>query len=359
MVATSRTSRDLSNSRHMSSRSTSAPVPAPSASASGSASQYGRVEPEHQHRERRAGDRAHLALGEVDEAVGPEDEHEADARAAPPAARSPMPSSTTAGRSLTGTAPAEEDGPGEVAALEQLAGVALEPHRALLEEHGAAAQLGGEVERLLDEHARDAGGVDVADDVEQLADDRRRQAERELVDAEQPRVDEQRLGDRELLLLAAGQRCRPRLPRRGRSCGNRSSSRSIRAVELVADGEAAELEVLADGEVGEHGLAAHHQRRRPAGSRSSAGTPVTSWPSRVTVPERRRLEPGEHAQHRRLAGAVGAEQAEDLARLDVERHAEQHRHRAVGEVDVVAARAASPSSMLWPSRPPECCRRRT
>ena len=50
------------------------------------------------------------------------------------------------------------------------------------------------------------------------------------------------------------------LPRRVRSWGNRSSSRSIRGVELVTDREAAELEVLADGEVCEHRPTPHHER---------------------------------------------------------------------------------------------------
>ena len=53
--------------------------------------------------------------------------------------------------------------------------------------------------------------------------------------------------------------------------------------------------------------------------RSYGGTPVMSWPSMKILPDGRRLEAGQHAQQRRLAAARAAEQAEDLALVDVER----------------------------------------
>ena len=49
---------------------------------------------------------------------------------------------------------------------------------------------------------------------------------------------------------------------------------------------------------------------------------------------RRRAEPGDDAQDRRLAGAVGAEQREHLALPHLEADVEEHLHRTVGEVDV-------------------------
>ena len=45
--------------------------------------------------------------------------------------------------------------------------------------------------------------------------------------------------------------------------------------------------------------------------------------------------PRDDAEDRGLAGAVGAEQREHLARAHLEADVEQHLHRAVGEVDVV------------------------
>src|SRR4051812_2147385 len=140
------------------------------------------------------------------------------------AACSPLetPSKRTAGRSLTGAPPSaaareraraahwfarcarslrcfplavltEEHGPGQVTALHEFLRRSVELHGALLEEDGPVAQLGGDVQRLLDEHARAPGGVDLSDHLEQLAHDHRGEAEGELVDAEQRRVEQQGL----------------------------------------------------------------------------------------------------------------------------------------------------------------------
>ena len=64
---------------------------------------------------------------------------------------------------------------------------------------------------------------------------------------------------------------------------------------------------------------------------------------------RRRAEPGDHPQDRRLAGAVRAEQREHLAPPDLEADVEQHLHVAVGEVDVVDLdrRARCSGSTCW------------
>ena len=74
-------------------------------------------------------------------------------------------------------------------------------------EHVAAA---GDAERhrrvLLDDEDRGALAVDGLDDVEDLVDQRRRQAHRRLVHQQEPRPRHQRAADREHLLLAAGER---------------------------------------------------------------------------------------------------------------------------------------------------------
>ena len=59
-------------------------------------------------------------------------------------------------------------------------------------------------------------------------------------------------------------------------------------------------------------------------------------------------EPGDDAQHGRLAGAVGAEQRDHLALGDVEVDAEEDRHLAVGRVDARAASAAVGGCAPWP-----------
>ena len=55
-------------------------------------------------------------------------------------------------------------------------------------------------------------------------------------------------------------------------------------------------------------------------SRSLAGTWLTMRPSIETVPDEIELEPGDHAQRRRLAAARRPQQHHELAVRDVERH---------------------------------------
>ena len=64
---------------------------------------------------------------------------------------------------------------------------------------------GGELHVLLDEEHGDALVLDLADDVADLLDDHRGQALGRLVEQQQPRARAQHAGDREHLLLAAGQ----------------------------------------------------------------------------------------------------------------------------------------------------------
>ena len=73
----------------------------------------------------------------------------------------------------------------DVVALEQLGGRAGEAHLALLHEEGLGGDRQRHVDRLLDQDDRAAAAVDLADDLEQLPDDRRGEPERELVDDEQ------------------------------------------------------------------------------------------------------------------------------------------------------------------------------
>ena len=64
------------------------------------------------------------------------------------------------------------------------------------------------------------------------------------------------------------------------------------------------------------------------------------------VPDRGRVQARQHAQGRRLAGTVGAEQGDDLALVDFEGDAVQRGDRAVAHDRVVDAAA----SMCAPSR---------
>ena len=103
---------------------------------------------------------------------------------------------------------AEEDGAGEVVAGGELVGGAVEADAALLDEDDAVGDGGGDVERLLHDDHRVALCLESLDDVEQRVHDERREAERELVDEQELRLEQQRAPEREHLLLAAGERRR-------------------------------------------------------------------------------------------------------------------------------------------------------
>jgi hypothetical protein len=85
----------------------------------------------------------------------------------------------------------DEHGPEDVGTVEQLHGGAGEAELALLHEHGPFGQVQGHVDRLFHDDDGEARGVDLMDDVDQLADDGGGQAERQLVDEQQLGVVEQ------------------------------------------------------------------------------------------------------------------------------------------------------------------------
>ena len=58
----------------------------------------------------------------------------------------------------------------------------------------------------------------------------------------------------------------------------------------------------------------------PARTRRAGSAPVTSTPSRQHPPRRRADQPGDRVEQRRLAGAVGSDEGDELAGTDVDRH---------------------------------------
>ena len=90
-----------------------------------------------------------------------------------------------------------------------LPALALEDDPPRLEHVGALAEVEGEKRVLLDQQDRDVLlVVQPAQELDELLDDERRQAERELVDRERARLGHQRSADRDHLLLAAGRAAR-------------------------------------------------------------------------------------------------------------------------------------------------------
>ena len=100
--------------------------------------------------------------------------------------------------------------------------------------------------------------------------------------------------------------------RRSPSRGNSPYASSSAALHLRAPAAAAEreLEVLLDRERREHRPALGRVHDAEPRELVTGCQPVTSSPSKRTVPVRRRDEPGAHARDRRLARAVRTEQRE-------------------------------------------------
>ena len=75
---------------------------------------------------------------------------------------------------------------------------------------------------------------------------------------------------------------------------------------------------------------------RPASTMRCGGWSVTAWPSsRTWLEAAQRHHAGHRLQQRGLAGAVGAEDDDDLARRDVQVHALERRWLAVGDGQVL------------------------
>ena len=171
---------------------------------------------------------------------------------------------------------------------------------------------------------RASGGRVPAEHLAHLADLRRIQAVRRLVEHEQVRQPQHRLRDREPLAHALAVGLHP-------------------AVHVVA--EAGDLQRLVQvgvlrrppGRAPEQPqvLQPRHVRQEPrslderADPREHRGAGADRVPEDHDPALRRRDQPHEHPQRRRLAGAVRAEQAEHPPPLDAERHV-AHRAEAVG-----------------------------
>jgi hypothetical protein len=105
---------------------------------------------------------------------------------------------------------------------------------------------------------------------------------------------------------------------------------------LAPDEQRLHLEVLGHGHVREHAATAGDEEQAVGGEAlgACAGDVAAGEHHRTGAGP---LEPGDHPEQRRLAGAVRAEERERLAPAHVERDVEQHLQGAVREVDVLDA----------------------
>ncbi len=206
----------------------------------------------------------------------------------------------------------------------KLVGPALQHDLAVGEDVAPVGDREGELDVLLDEHDAAAALLRVAaHDGEQRFDDHRGEAEAELVEEQQLRASGERPTEREHLLLAAGEEAAAPVAEVGER--GEVPVRRLRVEVLAAVPEA---EVLGDGQPEEQAAVLGNVRDAELRARARLHA------SQVLPLEADRAVHGAHqagdgAERRRLAGAVRAEQRDDLARRNVDMNVAEHRSAVV------------------------------
>src|SRR6185369_6087074 len=219
--------------------------------------------------------------------------------------------------------------------LQQLVAGAFQRDASVLEHIGVLRERQRHGDVLLDQDDRGALGVEALDHAEHFLDDGGRQAQRGLVEHDELGLAHQAAADREHLLLAAGhgagvlaaplgQAREQRIDALARRGLAGAPAREIRAdFEVLVDGQGREdltpFGDLADAEIA-------HLVARPAGDVGALERDAA---------RARPLDAGYRADQRRLAGAVGADDGDDLLLLDLDRHAVERLSVAVVKMDVL------------------------
>ena len=180
------------------------------------------------------------------------------------------------------------------------------------------------------QHGETIVGVEIGEHSEDLAHDRRCEAERGLVAQQEPRPAHQRARDRQHLLLAAGQaagRLPPSLAEDGED--GEPGCDVLRDLRRRRHRIGAQSQVLLDGEVGEG--AAPLRNVGDAEADAVGGACRRDVDAVEKDRAARRNLARQRPQRRGLAGAVGAEQRHHVALVD-------HEVDAVNDVDASVAR---------------------
>src|ERR1035437_837747 len=198
---------------------------------------------------------------------------------------------------------------------------------------------------LLDkQHGRPTAdqGVDRAvDGVNRL----RGQAERDLVEQQETRIGHQGAADRGGLLLAPGERGGPRGAERSEQ--GKSFENGVDAPGALACVPSGDEQVLLNGQPREQPPALGHE------TDTHPGAPVCRDPRDIVLVEEDPPTVGsmgsaDGAQQRRLTCAVGTDQRQHLALLNVQGHVAHRSQQAVGGIDVLDREQGQP-----PPRPRE------
>ena len=236
----------------------------------------------------------------------------------------------------------EEDRAQQVGPVEQLGRRATEADLAALHEIRPVGDRERDVHALLHQHHGHAIARHPLHNRQQLADDHRCQPERQLVDQQNLRPHDEAHGEGQHLLLAAGQVCRRGVESfaEDRECLEGLGDRCLDAGRVAPVGPSGQFEVLLHGQRTEHALAAGHLHDAERGD-------LVRWGVRDVPPvEHDRAAVGldhtaDRLQQRRLPGAVGAEQGDDLALLEFEVDVAQHGSLAVAGLDTARRAAGS------------------
>ncbi len=209
---------------------------------------------------------------------------------------------------------------------------------------------------LLDQQHRGALGLQLLDRREDLLRHDRREPHRGLVEHEQLRARHHRPPDREHLLLAAGEQ-----PRLVRAPLPQHREQLVHPVQVLAGCPASSLRVYAPRRRFSSTVIRANSRRpsglcaTPRARISCAGSWWIGSPVQQHLARHRAQQPGDRAQRGGLARPVAADQADDLALLDGERHPAHGLDRAVGDgqvADLEEAVTADPphGGALWTRR---------
>ena len=197
--------------------------------------------------------------------------------------------------------------------------------------------------------------LQLAEGVDQVVDDRRRQALARLVDQQQLARLDDGARDRQHLLLPARQlagRVEPELLQRREQAEDPVQPRRVQLVG-AARGARGQHHVLLHRQVGEDAHALGHvgdAELRDVGRGELACWPPIGRPSNCTAPCDGGPQAHDRAQRGRLAGAVAAQQHRHLAG----RHLRGRRRAGCGTRRCACARPASSSTALMRPPPARC-----
>src|SRR5712692_2732069 len=225
--------------------------------------------------------------------------------------------------------------------VQEILGGALERDAPTFHHVSAVGHLKGQGGILLHHQHGHALTADLMDDLKDRGHHGRRQPQRRLVQEQELGSRHEGAGDGQHLLLAAREGA-PELP-----------EPLLQAREVMEDAlEVLWPRALPAADIGAHLQVLEHGHLREDAPPLRAlgyaslehgmrGPAVETLAQKADAAGGRAQEPRDRAHRRALAGAIGAEQADELARLHAEAHPVQHFHRAIGDRDAVKSEQRS------------------